>query len=426
MHGTIVVYDTVEDCMEAVNKGEADYYYGNNYSVQYYLSSKNYKNLLTITQPDEWGLKICVGVCDSQNTPLISIINQAVSSIPEEELQNILYTNAFQPDDMTLKDYLANNPVVILRIIAVVLILIIIILICYVLNRRKYNRQMSVENKRYEQLSELSNEYFFEYDILKDRLLLPEKSAKVLKAARVTENFTKRLDEVSEKIENADSLKEIIKKREDGSCEIRLGYLDGDPRWLRIYAKVTVSSDGRPIYMQGKMADIQQEKQTQEELIKKASLDSLTGIYNAAASRSKIIEYIQAMQLNEKGGLLIMDVDRFKDVNDRYGHYIGDQLLKKVAGLLRANFRENDIVGRLGGDEFVVFMKNVREKSEVVEKARGLVEKARDVDIDGVHVTLSVGGTMVRPMDSFDTSYIEADQALYFVKSQGRDNVHII
>ena len=102
---------------------------------------------------------------------------------------------------------------------------------------------------------------------------------------------------------------------------------------------------------------IDKELQNQiEELVQRATKDSLSGLLNRATMEMHIIKRLEAMEDNEACAFFIIDLDWFKHVNDTFGHQAGDAAIRESAKLLSHIFRANDIVGRLGGDEFAVFM----------------------------------------------------------------------
>ena len=123
----------------------------------------------------------------------------------------------------------------------------------------------------------------------------------------------------------------------------------------------------------------------------------------------------------------MLDVDKFKEINDRYGHAAGDAVLRQVGQTLVRLFRENDIVGRIGGDEFVVLMKEVNSIRDAELKAETLCVLFRSLHPEGcpdeVHLSCSIG--LVEVPEHGGCSYMElyqnADQALYEAKRRGRN-----
>jgi diguanylate cyclase (GGDEF)-like protein/PAS domain S-box-containing protein len=125
-------------------------------------------------------------------------------------------------------------------------------------------------------------------------------------------------------------------------------------------------------------------------------------------------------------GILFIDIDEFKRVNDSLGHDIGDRVLKMVANTLSMNVRGEDVVARWGGEEFIVLLADVDAvvMEKVAEKLRALIEKScltlNDQDIS---VTISIGATLVRTEDNIDSIIRRADQNMYRSKQNGRNRV---
>ncbi|MFH2068979.1 MAG: sensor domain-containing diguanylate cyclase [Candidatus Omnitrophota bacterium] len=164
-----------------------------------------------------------------------------------------------------------------------------------------------------------------------------------------------------------------------------------------------------------------------EELRKIALLDPLTGMGNR-----RFVETGLSSRLNElqrygwKFGLLFIDIDHFKKVNDSYGHETGDMVLKMVAGTLVHNARSFDLIGRWGGEEFVAIVVNVtgEELFSIAQKYRILVEESSLMSgKDKISVTISTGATLARPDDSPETLLKRADQLMYQSKLSGRNCV---
>ena len=105
------------------------------------------------------------------------------------------------------------------------------------------------------------------------------------------------------------------------------------------------------------------------QLLRAAETDALTNAYNKRSTEEKINDVLQEHP-QEPGTFVIMDVDCFKYVNDRYGHAVGDKVLQQFGQILQAHFREGDIIGRIGGDEFVVFMRKQRIRKALLQESR--------------------------------------------------------
>jgi diguanylate cyclase (GGDEF)-like protein len=123
-------------------------------------------------------------------------------------------------------------------------------------------------------------------------------------------------------------------------------------------------------------------------------------------------------------GVLFIDIDHFKKVNDTYGHNTGDKVLKMVATTLSCNIRTTDFLGRWGGEEFVAIIPNLKQEQLVhlANKLRHLVAGSQlQLERSAVRVTISIGATLAQEEDSVETLVERADQLLYQSKTSGRN-----
>ncbi|EPW3767055.1 diguanylate cyclase [Vibrio fluvialis] len=165
-------------------------------------------------------------------------------------------------------------------------------------------------------------------------------------------------------------------------------------------------------------------EQVEKQLLTLATQDKLTGAYN----RHKWEEQIN-MQLNlaQRGGypfgLILLDVDYFKRVNDQFGHQVGDQLLKRMVSELQQRIRSTDMLFRLGGEEFAILlpMQDIESACKLAESLRSQMEL---LQVDNLPAfTISIGVTSYHDMDSEASIFRRADVALYRAKAQGRNQV---
>ncbi|ENJ7186084.1 diguanylate cyclase [Vibrio fluvialis] len=165
-------------------------------------------------------------------------------------------------------------------------------------------------------------------------------------------------------------------------------------------------------------------EQVEKQLLTLATQDKLTGAYN----RHKWDEQIN-MQLNlaQRGGypfgLILLDVDYFKRVNDQFGHQVGDQLLKRMVSELQQRIRSTDMLFRLGGEEFAILlpMQDIESACKLAESLRSQMELLQVGNLPAF--TISIGVTSYHDMDSEASIFRRADMALYRAKAQGRNQV---
>ena len=124
--------------------------------------------------------------------------------------------------------------------------------------------------------------------------------------------------------------------------------------------------------------------------------------------------------------VLFCDVDWFKDVNDKYGHAAGDEVLRVTAQRIAATIRQDDVASRFGGDEILVVLTGTHDRAEaerVAEKVR--LACREDINVPGAvaHITVSIGVTLAQPGQSLEDVISDADRAMYQAKESGRDRV---
>jgi len=161
-----------------------------------------------------------------------------------------------------------------------------------------------------------------------------------------------------------------------------------------------------------------------------ALLDPLTAICNRRHLESRLKISLLDFQENKiPFGLLFCDIDHFKNLNDTFGHNLGDKVLRMVAQTLRANIRDADTMGRWGGEEFLVILQNVDTKSllSIAEKLLNLVRQSHLTlsDKRTLSATISIGGTLVRKFDTFDSIVDRADRLMYQSKADGRNRITV-
>ncbi|MFA7348464.1 MAG: diguanylate cyclase [Desulfurivibrionaceae bacterium] len=193
--------------------------------------------------------------------------------------------------------------------------------------------------------------------------------------------------------------------------------------------------DAVPIYNRAKelvavietLQDIGERKKLEEELGRLATTDALTGLCNRHRCNELLQQEVaRARRYHTPLSLIMFDLDYFKNINDTYGHAVGDQVLQAVADVIRKNVRTTDWVGRWGGEEFMVLCPEATEKDAVstAEKLRALVESHTFETVKTI--TLSCGVTRFKAPDSVDAFVRRADDGLYRAKDKGRNIVEIV
>ena len=231
----------------------------------------------------------------------------------------------------------------------------------------------------------------------------------------------------AEAIENFLDFDDMLQRFADGerndSLEYRLGEND-DERWMELsYRMVQLEEDGY-VYAYLSVTDIDERKRRELDLENKAEHDALTGLLNRQSASMRMANALErTLQRGYRGAFAIIDLDDFKQVNDRYGHLSGDTVLADVAQHLCGAFRKGDLICRWGGDEFVVYCEDM-ERDDIERRLVELSEgpwNATLPDNRVIELSVSTGIAMV-PQDgiAFKTVYERADRALYRAKSKGK------
>ncbi|RHM99536.1 GGDEF domain-containing protein [Dielma fastidiosa] len=158
-------------------------------------------------------------------------------------------------------------------------------------------------------------------------------------------------------------------------------------------------------------------------LLKNNELDPFTGIFNKAAFKQHVSEAVCDRSKDEYAALLMIDIDDFKNVNDTFGHYAGDQVILDVVGLLTKGNQSNVIAGRVGGDEFAVFFPSFYSLDYLYEKVENYLKAARKIianDTAGI-ITISIGIYLTKQSEIYDEMFKKADNALYMAKRKGKN-----
>lgn len=167
----------------------------------------------------------------------------------------------------------------------------------------------------------------------------------------------------------------------------------------------------------------------QRKLLRFASMDALTGVFNKVGTEDEITYWMNHHARAGVQAFLMLDIDKFKEINDEFGHSVGDEVLRQVGTTLQAHFRGGDIIGRIGGDEFVIMMTNIGSKDVAITRAKQLIEVFKEIEIPemkGQALTCSMG---IAFAPQHGQSYMElykcADIALYETKRNGRDGLNV-
>lgn len=401
-----IYFDTREDTLWAVENGEADYGYGNEYAIAYYTLKNGFKNIMNIPRGKEIR-EYAVGVPE-QNEILLSIINKSIDSISETQMQALILDVMSHVERRITYSMVMD---VYGRAIFSVIFLIMAILLFAVISNIKAKNIHQLQNRRYEILSQISNEYLFEHRVRTNSIELSEKSIELFGEG---ENLSKAIKSLENTLLN--------REKNEGIPIMELMIANGNTRTFRVIYSSTYDEKGKIYSNIGKLIDISSEMAEKKELITRAQVDGLTGIYNAETTQKLITKRILNKGEEKIDALILFDCDKFKHINDNFGHLAGNNVLSNIGKAMKRTFRRTDILGRVGGDEFSIYMKAIPSYNFVhlkCEELIGLVKKMNEE----LNITLSIGVAFVTEERDFEELFEEADGALYEAKRKGGDQI---
>ena len=224
----------------------------------------------------------------------------------------------------------------------------------------------------------------------------------------------------------------LMENREYVEGEYQVKTVRNTEVWINIKARAHTSrsGNGKVTKILGVITDINNKKKTSLQLSQKASYDFLSQLYNRSTFLKELQKLLDMKRVNENYAVLFIDVDDFKFINDRYGHNVGDEVIKYVADTLKECVGNGGIAGRFGGDEFVLCVTS----GEIVPHCDDFAAKIIDSLYSGyrcesIGITLNVQASIGIAFASEQVSEAEklvgqADEAMYFVKKNGKANYH--
>lgn len=276
-------------------------------------------------------------------------------------------------------------------------------------------------------MAEKNNEKFLHYDRATDTVVLSEIKDGKFRELEVIEGFVRTHDIATERIHDADKenyrrmIQNCLHKPSELSFEVRYNTPDMGYKWYRMFLLSVGDESGYVLEFAARMQNIQLEKEAQDAMKSKAERDSLSGVYNHATYERLCSELSE----RSSAGLVFMmvDIDNFKQINDTHGHHAGDKIIQHVGAVLETIVKGHGYAGRMGGDEFSACLYDVHSK----EHASSIcvhIKSALNQYINTVPFTVSIGVTLSDGRKlSFQELYFEADEAVYFAKNNGRNQI---
>ncbi|MBC5584590.1 GGDEF domain-containing protein [Eggerthella sp. NSJ-70] len=297
------------------------------------------------------------------------------------------------------------------------------LVVALVVSRARRRARRSAE--RYAVLAEFSDTVLFEYSYPRDTLeLTPNARGMFSLGSLCAEGYLGKGIPLIDFLEGDYQRVHLMFEKPAPPNELRTTtcrarVLSGEYRWFSFTCRYLYEG-AQPYMAVGKIVDITKQRETEELLTRKSQIDGLTKTLNKVTFQEKMAALLP---VTDKGLLFVIDMDRFKQINDEHGHSMGDRVLEGVAQSLLDVFRHRDPVGRIGGDEFVAFLAGADDAAVIQAKREALesliAEASRSL---GVPIAMSIGVARY-PQDgaTYQELFDAADQAMYDEKNEGRD-----
>ena len=228
-----------------------------------------------------------------------------------------------------------------------------------------------------------------------------------------------------------ENLAEMYRTGEPGkTISLKFVRKDGGIRFSDTRISALLNEKGEIVGFRGIGRDVTERRRLEQKLDEMATHDPLTGLPNRLLLNDRLaVGLTQAQRNDTRLAIMMLDLDRFKDVNDTLGHGVGDQLLRAAGERMTGLVRKSDTVARMGGDEFVLLLPQIAKIEDVTKVAHKILEAFRKPFVFGGHqiyTTTSIG-IAIYPQDGEDAETLlkHTDTAMYWVKEQGRDNYEL-
>ena len=380
---------------------------------------------LELTKREQWNLEelFSIGNRGSMNLGSVDGIPYHIA-VEELSLKDWNLVVLFEANNIRLvQDELFHQAGVCAGILIAVVLAVCLMLSMYL---RKWQDSMAFEKKRYMLLEQFSDTVLFDYDRQKDFMHFTPNVRNMFQVEGLElHNFSENLFALRLYPGDYSTMERVLSGRglKEDRVRVRLMRPDakaGEYFWCLIQY-IYVFDHEKLASVIGKIIDIDEQKSREERLEIKATMDGLTRLYNKESAEERIGRLLQE---DLCGTLILLDIDDFKTVNDRYGHDRGDGVLRTVAGCLRDGCREDDVLGRIGGDEMLIYMRNSGEQELAVRKLEEVQKRLNVLPEGWPRVTISAG-VACYPADGDDYSALfhAADQAMYTAKRSGKNRV---
>jgi len=297
-------------------------------------------------------------------------------------------------------------------------------------DRKKAEEALRASEERYRTILENIEDGYYEVDLKGNFTFFNESCRKIFGYPRETMmsmNNRQYMDEKSAKKVLEVFSKAYLTGRPDKAFDMEIIRNDGFKRHIEISVSLMKDISGNPFGFRDIVRDIDERKKAEATILHMAYHDALTSLPNRLLFNDRLnVAMAASKRNNRKFAVLMLDLDKFKIINDTLGHGVGDQLLQSVGNRLRGRVRKSDTVARMGGDEFMLLLPEINQKEDAEAIAKKIMDSfGRPFLLSGeeIKITSSIGIAIYPDSgQDFDTLKKSADIAMYKAKERGRNN----
>lgn len=446
----IVDYNSNTECFEALYVGEVDMLIQNQYVVDAILAKPIYSTFKVVPidgLEDELCFSTIVdlngrdGMTEEESSLVIGILNKAISQISDTEMDNMVMRETVENQyHLEVFDFLYNYRFTIM-VITVALVALMVFAIIF--RREKVRREKILEEeakrnalqqRRYQTIVECSEDLIYEISLNGEPSIGSDKIRKKF-GWEIPEvvgemDFTKAMEILHIHPDDEQTFRQTMLTNGIGQFDeqvLRVGKANGEYLWCRVYRTLLMDNNNNVVSILGKIVDVDEEIKEKKSLEHKSRTDMLTGLLNKQTFEKEVRDYVENHS-TDGSCFVFLDMDHFKDINDRFGHSIGDQVIKETAKKIQLLFANFDLVGRFGGDEFCVFVKEIPRET-LIDRLKFAVKKMeQEYAYEGgvVKISASIGAAYCKKETVGYKELMDvADSAAYQAKDNGR-NCYII
>ena len=312
---------------------------------------------------------------------------------------------------------------------------------CTIYQQTRDAQALKIAEERYALAARGANDGIWDWNLQTNTIYYSERWKQM--CGYRDDEISERPEEWLERVHLAD--RELLRARldehqkgdsEQFECEFRLRHRDGEYLWMLARGMMIRDENQRPARLAGSLSDITKRRQAEQQLLRQAMYDDLTELPNRTLFLDRLQRAIARSRRRDeyKFGVLFLDLDRFKVVNDSLGHLVGDQMLQAVARRLETCLRPGDTVARLGGDEFTMLIDDIADAADaiaVADRVQKALGQPLELDNHNFATTASIGIAIAQvvPEDGERAHLLyenaqdllrDADTAMYRAKAAGR------